>query len=134
MNRQTPTEQKFYADTSKGLRHVFVQNLTLQARVGIHPHERAATQPLTISLDATVAETTDTPETIEEIVCYESLIAQIKKIIDTQHYDLLETLADTIANLLMVDTRIVRMRIRLGKPQAIAEAENVGIEIEKVAH
>ena len=139
MNQQSPDNS--YASARRGLRHVFVQNLTLPARIGVHAHERAAAQKLTINLDVAVLENAAIPapqgkqarpEKIGDVVCYEKLVQQIEQILHAAHYDLIETLADVIADALMQDKRIAKLRIRLGKPQAIAAAENVGIEIERL--
>ena len=135
MNQQSPDNSASYATATRGLRHVFIQNLTLPARVGIYAHERANPQDLTISLDVAVLENaTAQPEKIDDVVCYEKLVLQIKQILNETHYDLIETLADVIAEKLMQDKRIAKLRIRLGKPSAISEAENVGIEIERLAN
>ncbi|MED5564931.1 MAG: dihydroneopterin aldolase, partial [Pseudomonadota bacterium] len=49
------------------------------------------------------------------------------------HIDLVETLAEEIATRLLTDSRIIRLRIRLEKPEAIAEAAGVGVEIERLS-
>ena len=112
------------------MNRVFVEKLTLQARVGIHPHERAAPQELVVSIDAAVS-TDSAAAQIDEVVCYENLVAQVKEIIAAQHYELLEVLAEKIADRLLADGRISHLRLRLEKPQAIAEVATVGIEIER---
>ncbi|MGI9440584.1 MAG: dihydroneopterin aldolase, partial [Parvibaculales bacterium] len=83
---------------------------------------------------AVLENATAQPEKIDDVVCYEKLVLQIKQILSETHYDLIESLADMIAEKLMQDKRIAKLRIRLGKPSAISEAENVGIEIERLAN
>ncbi|MGI9439911.1 MAG: dihydroneopterin aldolase, partial [Parvibaculales bacterium] len=83
---------------------------------------------------AVLENATAQPEKIDDVVCYEKLVLQIKQILSETHYDLIESLADVIAEKLMQDKRIAKLRIRLGKPSAISEAENVGIEIERLAN
>lgn len=134
MNQHTPQENAAYASALRGTRHVFVRNLTLPAHIGIHPHEQDVAQPISISLDAAVVEDTqDTPQHIAEVVCYEGLVKQITEIVNHRHYDLVETLAEIIADRLTSDSRIARLRIEIGKPHAINAAEMVGIAIERLA-
>ena len=53
--------------------------------------------------------------------------------VDKQLLDDLEVLAEDIASRLLADKRIIRLRIRLEKPEAIAEAAGVGVEIERLS-
>ena len=39
------------ADAARGLRHVFLRDLTLPASIGVHPHEHAAPQRIRINVD-----------------------------------------------------------------------------------
>ena len=48
------------------------------------------------------------------------------------HVDLVETLAKTIADDLLSRFPIQRLCVRIEKPDAIHEAESVGIEIERL--
>ena len=43
-----------YASAAEGLRHVFLRDLDLAARIGVHPHEHAAAQRVRINLDLAV--------------------------------------------------------------------------------
>ena len=45
----------------------------------------------------------------------------------------MEVLAENIATRLLADPRIIWLRIRLEKPEAIAEAAGVGVEIERLS-
>ena len=106
----------------------------LQARIGIHDHERAQSQPIVINIDASVEEDTSAiADTITDVVCYETLTLQIKDVIARGHTDLVEVLAENIADTLLRDQRIMRLRIRLEKPDAIDEAAGVGVEIERLS-
>ncbi len=133
MNQQPSTTSLSFASAARGLRHVFVNRYRMEASIGIHPHERAAPQDILISLDAAVAE--GAPENIADvadIVCYENMIDQVRDIIQRGHVDLVETLAETIADTLLADTRIRQLRVQIEKPDAIDAAESVGIAIERL--
>ena len=53
-------------------------------------------------------------------------------IIAQGHIDLVETLADMIADALLVDRRIRQLRVQVEKPDAIDQAQSVGIAIERL--
>ena len=138
MNQQNFADISTMASATRGLRRVFIRDLVLPARIGIHDHERAQAQPVIINVDASVEEAvegadTTTTGTIADVVCYETLTKQIKEVLAGGHTDLVEVLAEEIANRLLADARIIRLRIRLEKPEAIAEAAGVGVEIERLS-
>ena len=133
MNQHPADSTQRFANATRGLRHVFVNRLALQARIGIHPHERAAPQDILISVDAAVAEQDLTGDpAIEDVVCYEGICNEIEAIIAPGHIDLVETLAEMIADRLMSDKRIMQLHVKVEKPDAIAAAETVGIAIERL--
>lgn len=134
MNQQNLGDISNMASATRGLRRVFIRDLILQARIGIHDHERAQSQPIVINIDASVEEDTSAiADTINDVVCYETLTLQIKDVIARGHTDLVEVLAENIADTLLRDQRIMRLRIRLEKPDAIDEAAGVGVEIERLS-
>jgi len=133
MNQHTIDDPHSFASATLALRHVFVRDLTVQAQIGIHPHERDTHQPIIVNVNAAVRELADTtPEALDDVVCYENLTRQICDIVAQGHVDLVETLAETIADNLLADRRIQRLRLRIEKPQAIADAASVGVEIERM--
>lgn len=132
MNQQPTNSPKSFANAARGLRHVFVNRLAVEANIGIHPHERAAAQTIWISLDAAVAEANDEAANIADVVCYEGMTKQVQALLAEGHVDLVETLAERIADMLLADRRIRQLRVQVEKPQAIAAAESVGIAIERL--
>ena len=73
MNQQTPDSRPDLANAARGLRHVFVNRLAVEASIGIHPHEKQAKQTIWLTIDAGVMEDKATPEAIGDVVCYEDM-------------------------------------------------------------
>jgi dihydroneopterin aldolase len=120
------------AETSQPARRVFVRDLLLDALIGIYPEERVKPQKILINLDLWVAETPgQPPRSYAEVVCYENLVNRSKALLAEGHVDLVETLAERLAGLCLEDPRVLRARVRVEKPEAIAEAAGVGVEIER---
>lgn len=130
MNEFSPSTLN-YACAQRGLRHVFIRDLSFEALIGIHPHERTQKQPLLISIDVAVREADVTPSQLSEVVCYEKLSLQIADLVNAGHIDLVEALAEDIARVILQDFRILIVRVRVEKPAAIASAASVGVEIER---
>lgn len=113
-------------------RRIFVRDLLLDALIGIYPHERAKPQKILVNLDLWVAETPgEPPRGYADVVCYEKLVDRTKALLAEGHVDLVETLAERLAELCLVDERVIRARVRVEKPEAIVEAAGVGVEIER---
>jgi len=120
------------AEASRPARRVFVRDLMLDALIGIYPEERIKPQKLLVNLELWVAETPgEPPRSYAEVVCYEQLVKRTKALLAEGHVDLVETLAERLAAICLEDTRVLRTRVRVEKPEAIAEAAGVGVEIER---
>ena len=122
-----------FADAQIGTRHVFVKNLSIEAVVGVHDHEKLKAQRLIISVDLTVKEdVVPHNDKLGNVVCYEGVVENIKTICQSGHVNLIETLAERIAENCLEDKRILAVRIRIEKPDIISECDSVGIEIERL--
>jgi dihydroneopterin aldolase len=120
------------ADGRAGLRHVFVRDLVVPCSIGVHRHERAAEQRVRINLDLAVREG-ERPlhDSIEDVVCYEKIIAGVSTIIARGHVNLVETLAEDIAAMCLEDPRVRSARVRVEKLDILPNADSVGVEIER---
>lgn len=120
------------ADGRAGLRHVFVRDLVLSASIGVHGHEHVAKQRIRINLDLAVKESGPAlNDNLHNVVCYEKLVAGVTEIMERGHVNLVETLADDIADMCLKDTRVRSARVRVEKLEILPDAASVGVEIER---
>ena len=120
------------ADAAPSFRRLFVRDLVLGAKIGVHTHERADSQCVRINVDLSVAEGERPPsDRLDEVVCYEDIVEGIKAIVAAGHINLVETLAERVAAMCLHDARVVNARIRVEKLDVIPEAASVGVEIER---
>lgn len=121
------------ADAVAGTRHVFVRDLELHTFVGVHAHEKEAAQRVIVSIDLTVLEDGKVEEDhIDEVVCYEKLINEVKAIAAQGHVNLIELFAERVAEAALGDPRVLGARVRIEKPEAFDDAHSVGVEIERL--
>jgi len=133
MTEQTARRSIFEADAVRGLAHVFVRDLQVDATVGVHDHEKLGPQTLGISIDLTVREVPGPKsDHIADVVCYEDVVRKVGAICEQGHVNLIETLAERIAGACLEDYRVHAVRVRVEKPQAFEECASVGIEIERL--
>ena len=86
-----------------------------------------------INVELTVAED-DRPvdDTLSNVVCYEALVDGIRDLADSGHVNLVETLAEMIAEQGLADSRVKKATVRVEKLDVFDDAASVGIEIERV--
>ena len=121
-----------YADASRSVRHIFVRDLLLSSSIGIYDHEKENLQNIRINIDLSVKEdTVSLNDEYDNVVCYEKVVNAIKNIVDSGHVHLVETLAEKIADFNLIDPRVVSVRVRIEKLQAIENTTSVGVEIER---
>lgn len=121
------------ADSAHGTRRVFIRELEVMLRVGVHAHEKLGPQPVVVSVDMTVQETPTAglPDKIDTVVCYERVVRRIEALAESGHVNLIETLAERIVAAAFEDERVLGVRVCIAKPKAFANAHSVGIEIER---
>jgi dihydroneopterin aldolase len=107
---------------------VFVRGLTLAVEIGIYPHEHGRNQPLVI--DVELALTPHRVEHFSETFNYETVVVEARRIAAAGHMNLVETFADRLGRALMADPRVIRARVRVEKPEALApDAAAAGVEV-----
>ena len=119
------------ADAARSLRHVFIRNLELLAKIGIYGHEKIKLQPIRINVDLAVDEGGGGHDRLEEVVDYAEIDGKIRAIVNAGHINLAETLAERIAQACLADASVKTARIRVEKLHALPGAESGGVEIER---
>jgi len=119
-------------ETAGSWRLVRVRDLVLPVSIGIYEQEKQAPQRVCINVELKVREG-DGPigDDIANVLSYEDIVNGIKAIVADGHINLVETLADRVADLCLADPRVVHARIGVDKLDIVPEAAAVGVEIER---
>jgi dihydroneopterin aldolase len=110
---------------------VYIRGLQAQAVIGVYEWERHIRQ--TLVLDLEMASDTALAAASDEIthaLDYATISKQVIALVEGSEYQLIETLADAVAGMIRRDFGVPWLRLRLSKPGAVAEAEDVGVIIE----
>ena len=110
---------------------VFVRDLVLSARIGVYQHEKLGTQRVRINLELICTEHPAINDDLNNVVNYAELVAQVRALVDAGHINLVETLADRVAQVCLSDRRVQTAKVRIEKLDVFDEAESVGVEIER---
>lgn len=115
-----------------GLRRVFVRDLLVTTRIGVHRREKKAPQPVRINIELLVAEDgRPLNDRLANVVDYEVIVASVRILASEGHVSLVETLAERIAALCLCDARVRTARVRIEKLAVLADTASVGVEIER---
>jgi dihydroneopterin aldolase len=111
---------------------VYIRDLRIDTVIGIYDWERRIRQTVSIDLelgsDNRAAAATDG---IEEAVDYKAISKRVIALAQAAEYQLVETLAERIAETLLEEFGLPWLRLRLGKPGAVRGAKEVGVIIER---
>ncbi|SEL50093.1 dihydroneopterin aldolase [Atopomonas hussainii] len=112
--------------------YVLIEALEAQAVIGVYDWERNIRQRLSLDLtlgwdNRPAAQSDDLAKALD----YAAVSARVTAFIEASSYQLVETLVEDLAALLMAEFHIPWLRIRLRKPGAVANAASVGVQIER---
>ena len=113
-------------------RSVFIKDLIIEEIIGIHEHEKIKKQKIKFNIVIEVNQNTIPDERdIKSIVDYEKITLKLENLAKTKKYNFLESLAEDSFKEIFEDKRINSVKIKIEKPEAIKNAESVGVEVFK---
>lgn len=122
-------------DADNRRRVVFLRGLELQARLGVHAHEKAAPQRIRLGVELLVGDESAPasvgPDALHRVVDYQRLVELAREEVAAGHVLLVETLAERIAAAALDDPRVERVRVTVEKPDAFADVDSVGVVVER---
>jgi dihydroneopterin aldolase len=112
---------------------IFIKGLALEATIGVYEHEKGVKQPLKVDLEMFVdSSLSANSDLIKDTVDYDLVAQRVAQLVAQSHCELLESLAQYVVQSLLDEFAIARLIFTVYKPQAINNAETVGITIERV--
>ena len=108
---------------------IIVKDLILLLSVGIHQFEKLKKQKVKFNIEITTDP--NLKSDIKSIVNYESVINDIKKLTKKSHFELLESLSESIFDRIFRNKKIKKIKLKIEKLEIIKETTSVGIEVTK---
>ena len=113
-------------------RKVIISDLVFNTSIGVHDFEKEKEQQIRFNIEIDINPLLKAAENdLKSIVNYENVINKVKSITHKKHYNLLETLAEDIFTNLFLAKNIIKIKLRIEKPEIIKNTSSVGIEISK---
>ncbi len=108
---------------------VFVHDLILPVFIGAYDFEHGATQRVRFCIDVDIRRSTHHAEDMRDVFSYDIVVDAVRLILSRGHVDLVETLAERIADALLSYPRVCRVIARVEKLDVIEG--RVGVEITR---
>lgn len=96
-----------------------LRGLEVQALVGVHAHERDAPQRLRFDIDLHVDfAAAAASDCVADTVDYAAVAEAVRNMVEAQHSQLLESMAESICAMLLSRFPVNDVRLRIDKPDA----------------
>jgi D-erythro-7,8-dihydroneopterin triphosphate epimerase len=109
-----------------------IKKLFLRSYIGFSEHEIGKLQDvvidITIDYDASKAESSDEPA---DALDYKALTKRLVAIVESSHFNLLESMAKRLLDEIMNDVRINHASIEIDKPHALRFADSVSVVLTR---
>lgn len=107
---------------------IFVRGLVLPVAIGVYDEEQGVTQKVSFTVEASVAPSPGANrDAIADVPSYDDLVGAVRSVVATGHINLVETMAERIAEHCLADKRIVSVLVRVEKLER--GPASVGVEI-----
>ena len=111
---------------------VFISDLRIETLIGIYGWERKVRQTISLDLemgaDIRAAAATDA---IEDTLNYKAVAKRLIAFVGASEFQLVETLAEKIAEIVLNEFNVPWVRLTVHKPGAVRGSRDVGVIIER---
>ena len=111
---------------------IFLRRLQVEAVVGVFAWEKCVRQKLSLDLEigADIARAAKN-DSLQDTVDYKAVAKRAQEFIGQSRFNLIETLAHRLADVLVEEFGISRLRLHLSKLGAVRGSNAVGVVVER---
>ena len=111
---------------------VFLQQLQMDAVIGVHDWEREIRQTIVLDLEmASNIRRAAQSDSIADALDYHAVAERLTEFVRHSSFQLLESLAEACARILLQEFGVPWLRLTVYKPGAVGNAQSVGVTIER---
>ncbi len=110
---------------------IFIDEMRVEAHVGIFEREKIAPQTLEISLTFGVPDEAGRDDDISKTIRYDEVIERIRAELARRHFNILETLGEYVIGLLLNEFGAPWAKISVAKIGIMKGVRRVGVQIER---
>lgn len=111
---------------------LFLRELKIETVIGIYDWERQVRQAVLIDLDmAADAAKAAQSDRVEDTINYKEIAKRLIAFVEASSFQLVETLAERIAGIVLEEFGVRWVRVTIHKPGAVRGSRDVGVIIER---
>ncbi|BFM13312.1 dihydroneopterin aldolase [Simiduia litorea] len=111
---------------------IFIEGLWVETVIGVYDWERCIKQRLLFDLVlATDIRPAAADDDIGKTLNYKTLSDRVIEFSESKSHQLIETLAEQVAELIQTEFKVSWLSLKLSKPGALPKATNVAVYIER---
>ena len=111
---------------------IYLNDLRIDTVIGIFDWERRVKQTISLDIEmATDIRKAASSDTIDDTLDYKSVAKRIIAFVEESEFQLVETLAERICEIIMNEFNVPWVKLRLNKQGAVRGARDVGVLIER---
>jgi 7,8-dihydroneopterin aldolase/epimerase/oxygenase len=113
---------------------IYLHDLRVECIIGVWDWERKLRQTVSLDLDmgADIHRAAAT-DALDDTLNYKAVAKRVREFVGASQFQLVETLAEKVADLLLAEFHIPWVRVRVNKRGAVRGAGDVGVVIERGA-
>ncbi len=111
---------------------IFLHEMKVETIIGIWEWERKIRQTISIDreMSADIRKSAES-DSVDDTLDYKSVAKRVQTFVGESTFQLVETLAEKIAAIVLDEFDVAWVRVRVNKPGAIRDAKDVGVLIER---
>lgn len=111
---------------------IFLRELKVETLIGVYEWEKRVPQTLQLDMEIALPNTRACQsDDIRDALDYSEIVRHIQSALSKHHFNLLEALAERIAQILLADFNVPWVKVSVAKLNAIRDSRMVGISIER---
>lgn len=113
---------------------IYISELKIETVIGIYDWERRVKQTICIDLEmgTDIAKAANSDQ-IDDTLNYKAVAKRLISFVESSEFELVEALAERIAEIVMTEFNVPWLKLRLAKPGAVRGSKDVGVIIERGA-
>jgi len=111
---------------------VYIRDLRIETVIGIYDWEREIRQTVSLDLEmGTDIRKAAQSDHIDDTLDYKSVAKYLIDFVENSEFQLVETMAERISEIVLNEFNVPWMKLRLSKPGAVTGSQDVGVIIER---
>jgi len=111
---------------------IYINDLRIETIIGIYGWERKTKQPVVLDIEmGTDIRKASASDVVDDTINYKLVAERLFEFVGGSEFELVETLAEQISDILLNEFKVPWLRLKLNKQGALKGVRDVGVIIER---